>query len=165
MDAELDALVTELGSHLQARGWQLATAESCTGGGIACAVTAISGSSAWFDCGFVTYSNTAKIKLLGVSTATLRRVGAVSVECVQEMALGALAHSSAELSVAVSGIAGPGGGSAHKPVGTVVLAWALRGHGVKSASYRFDGARTEVRRSAVRVALHELIRIAVNGQL
>ncbi len=122
MDSELDPLARRLGECLAARGWMLATAESCTGGWIAAAVTAIGGSSAWFDRGFVTYSNDAKVDMLGVSPHTLATHGAVSEETVREMAAGALARSRAQLAVAVSGIAGPSGGTAAKSVGMVCLA-------------------------------------------
>ncbi|MDY0072812.1 MAG: nicotinamide-nucleotide amidohydrolase family protein [Thauera sp.] len=164
MNPELDCLASSLGEALLQRGWQLATAESCTGGWIACAVTTVAGSSAWFERGFVTYSNEAKQDLLGVRSITLEQAGAVSAACVEEMALGALAHSKAMLSVAVSGIAGPGGGSAHKPVGTVFLAWALRDGGVRSTACHFSGDRQQVRLAAVRTALDELIRIAAAGR-
>lgn len=116
-------VVAELAVHLQRRGWMLVCAESCTGGGVAAALTDLAGSSAWFDRGFVTYSNQAKQDMLGVSPETLAKFGAVSRETVTEMARGALLHSGAQLSVAISGIAGPGGGTPDKPVGTVWIAW------------------------------------------
>ena len=111
MDTELNALSVTVGEALTARGWMLTTAESCTGGWVAEAVTATSGSSAWFDRGFVTYSNSAKVDMLGVSPATLANEGAVSEATVAEMAQGALEHSAAQLAIAVSGVAGPGGGT------------------------------------------------------
>lgn len=127
MDAELAALSRRLGEALRACGWKLATAESCTGGWIAEAVTATAGSSDWFDRGFVTYSNDAKSEMLEVSPVTLVEHGAVSEATVREMVAGALAHSRADVAVAVSGIAGPTGGSAAKPVGTVCLGWGICG--------------------------------------
>ncbi len=149
-------IVTELAAHLRRRGWSIACAESCTGGGIAAALTDLAGSSAWFDRGFVTYSNQAKQEMLGVSAQTLTRHGAVSRETVLEMATGALLRSQVQLSVAVSGVAGPGGGTPDKPVGTVWLAWATQDSAV--ASHRvFSGDRTQVRRAAVDAALRGLL--------
>ncbi|ENO85004.1 CinA family protein [Thauera linaloolentis] len=164
MDTELGALSATAGAALAARGWMLATAESCTGGWIAEAVTATSGSSAWFDRGFVTYSNAAKTDMLGVATATLAAHGAVSEATVAEMAEGALARSAADIAVAVSGIAGPGGGTPAKPVGTVCLAWARRGDPVHACTLRFSGDRTAVRRQTVIHALRELIRLAATDR-
>jgi nicotinamide-nucleotide amidase len=132
------------------------TAESCTGGWIAKCVTDIAGSSAWLERGFVTYSNAAKQEMLGVASATLAVHGAVSEAVVAEMAAGALAHSHATVAVAVSGIAGPGGGTADKPVGTVCFAWALAGR-VEVATCRFAGDREQVRRDSVVHALAGLI--------
>lgn len=159
-DDGLQELSETLGERLRRRGWLLATAESCTGGWVAKAVTDVAGSSEWFDRGFVTYSNEAKRELVGVSAATLSAHGAVSEATVCEMARGALSHSRAELSVAVSGIAGPGGGSGEKPVGTVWLAWGRRGGEVHSEMRRFAGDRESVRRSAVACALEGLIELA-----
>ncbi len=159
-DPELDTLARRLGDTLAARGWRLATAESCTGGWIAAAVTAISGSSAWFDRGFVTYSNEAKTDMLGVAPHTLATHGAVSEATVREMAEGALARSLAELSVAVSGIAGPTGGSAAKPVGLVCLAWAMKGRPSRSETLHFTGDRQSIRRQTVLRALHVLVELA-----
>ncbi len=121
---DIEQLVQELARELGGRGMKLATAESCTGGGIAQALTELAGASDWFDRGFVTYSNQAKMEMLGVNATTLERQGAVSEATVLEMARGALARSPADLSVAVSGVAGPGGGSDDKPVGTVWIGWA-----------------------------------------
>jgi nicotinamide-nucleotide amidase len=149
-------MVLQLADHLRRRGWWLACAESCTGGGIAAALTDVAGSSAWFDRGFVTYSNQAKRDMLGVSAETLAQFGAVSRETVLEMATGALTHSTAQLSVAVSGIAGPGGGSVDKPVGTVWLAWASAGE-VVAVCEHFDGDRAAVRAAAVDAALRGLL--------
>jgi nicotinamide-nucleotide amidase len=148
-----------LAAALQRRGWWLATAESCTGGGIAAALTGQAGSSAWFDRGFVTYSNEAKQEMLGVSAETLRRFGAVSRETVIEMARGALAHSRAHLGVAVTGIAGPGGGTPDKPVGTVWIAWALPDR-ADAVCERFAGDRAAVRSATVDAALAGLLQRA-----
>jgi nicotinamide-nucleotide amidase len=124
--SELEKLAERLGQRLLERGECLAAAESCTGGWLAQSVTAIAGSSAWFDRGFVTYSNAAKIDMLGVPENTLNRHGAVSEAVARAMAQGALAHSRADWTVAITGIAGPGGGSPEKPVGTVCFAWASK---------------------------------------
>ena len=150
------ALVGELATQLQRRGWWLACAESCTGGGIAAALTDVAGSSAWFDRGFVTYSNQAKVEMLGVSAGTLERFGAVSCETVTEMAAGALEFSRAQLSVAVSGVAGPGGGTPGRPVGTVWLAWAGE-RGVETRREVFPGDRQAVRAAAIDCALTGLL--------
>src|SRR5690606_6844774 len=124
-DSALYSLAAELGGALADRGWQIATAESCTGGGIAAAITAVAGSSAWFEAGFVTYANRIKTQVLGVDGAILTAEGAVSRAVVEQMARGALTAAGADLAVAVTGIAGPDGGSPGKPVGTVWFAWAL----------------------------------------
>lgn len=147
----------ELGEVLAARGLILVTAESCTGGGIAMAVTEVAGSSAWFDRAFVTYSNQAKTEMLGVPAALIAEHGAVSEAVVKAMAQGAIQASRADLAVAVSGIAGPGGGSADKPVGTVWFAWMRRGGQARSACLRFAGERSAVRTQAITVALEGLI--------
>ena len=149
-------MVAELAAHLRRRGWWLACAESCTGGGIAAALTELAGSSAWFECGYVTYSNRAKQEMLGVSEQTLARHGAVSRETVLEMATGALLRSQVQLSVAVSGIAGPGGGTPEKPVGTVWFAWATREAAVADCRV-FSGDRAQVRGAAVDAALQGLL--------
>jgi nicotinamide-nucleotide amidase len=153
---ELHALAARLGRAAVARGIMLATAESCTGGLVAGAITAIAGSSAWFERGFVTYTNVSKIELLGVSAGTLERHGAVSVACAGEMAAGALRVSAAQWSVAVTGIAGPGGGSPGKPVGTVCFAWAGPA-GVATQQAHVDGDREAVRSASVAIALQGLI--------
>ncbi len=150
-------LAVRTGIALRTRGQTLAVAESCTGGWIAKAVTDVPGSSGWFDCGFVTYSNTAKSALLGVSEATLASHGAVSAETVAEMAAGVLERSLADVAIAVSGIAGPDGGAPDKPVGTVFLAWALR-YGASWTERRcFDGSRDEVRLQSVTAALQGVL--------
>jgi nicotinamide-nucleotide amidase len=158
-DDELLQLAHILGQKLHAKGWMLASAESCTGGWVAQVVTAIPGSSAWFDRGFVTYSNQAKQDMLGVNAATLEAHGAVSEETVKEMASGALTHSQAHISVALSGIAGPGGGSPKKPVGTVCIAWAMPDAAPLSTTCRLSGDREEVRSRAVAAALRGLIEL------
>lgn len=160
---ELKTLAEQVGAALKGRAWVLALAESCTGGGIAQAVTAVAGSSDWFDRGWVTYSNAAKVELLGVSPATLQRHGAVSEETAREMAAGALARSRAQVALAVTGIAGPGGGSPEKPVGTVCFAWAVRNGEAQSATLHFSGDRDQVRRESVRYALNQLIAMAGNA--
>lgn len=144
---------TELGALLAARGLRIATAESCTGGLVAAAITATAGSSGWFDAGFVCYSNAMKATLLGVHGDVLSVHGAVSEATARAMAEGALARSGADLAVAVTGIAGPGGAVPGKPVGTVCFAWARRGAAVESTTRRFAGDRVEVRRLAVLAAL------------
>jgi nicotinamide-nucleotide amidase len=156
VDSGLAALAERVGAVLKERSWMLATAESCTGGWIAEALTSISGSSEWFDRGFVTYSNAAKEEMLGVSRDTLDRHGAVSEQTVREMAQGALRHSRAQMSLAVSGIAGPTGGTPEKPVGSVWLAWAAES-GVITRYARFAGDREAVRRQAVTTALQGVL--------
>ncbi len=153
MDKELYSLAEQVGLALLARGWMLTAAESCTGGWIGQAITSVPGSSKWFDRGFVTYSNDAKQAMLGVSGETLSRHGAVSESVVVEMAQGALERSKAMISVAVSGVAGPDGGSADKPVGTVWIGWALRDGGCRAQRYQFGGDRDSVRRESVIRAL------------
>jgi nicotinamide-nucleotide amidase len=155
----LTTLATLVGKSLLSKGASLAAAESCTGGGIAEAVTRISGSSAWFDRGFVTYSNAAKTEMLGVSVAILAQFGAVSEETARAMASGALAHSQATLALSVTGIAGPTGGTAEKPVGTVCFGWAERGGQTASETRHFDGDRDTVRRQTVIHALQGLLRL------
>jgi nicotinamide-nucleotide amidase len=137
-------------------GWMLATAESCTGGLIAATCTDLAGSSEWFERGFVTYSNAAKTELLGVDAALISEHGAVSEAVVRAMAAGALTHSNAQVAVAVTGIAGPGGGSADKPVGTVWLGWAGPG-GVVTERCQFAGDRAAVRAATVQHALQRLL--------
>jgi nicotinamide-nucleotide amidase len=151
------ALAGALGRALRARGLCVAAAESCTGGLVAGAITDVAGSSGWFDRGFVTYSNDAKIEMLGVQPATLAVHGAVSEATAAEMAAGALARSPADLAVAVTGIAGPDGGTPAKPVGTVCFAWARRGSAVATATQRFAGDRAAVRTATVRAALQGLL--------
>jgi len=153
-------LATDLGAALAQRRWTVAAAESCTGGLVAGAITDIAGSSGWFDRGFVTYSNEAKIELLGVRDATLARFGAVSEETAREMLAGALARSRADLAVAVTGIAGPGGGTKEKPVGLVWLARGVRGAPADAVAHRFPGDRAAVREASVSAALSGLLQRA-----
>jgi nicotinamide-nucleotide amidase len=156
MDA-LTELASELGERLKARGLMLATAESCTGGWASQAVTAIAGSSDWFERGFVTYSNDAKRELLGVRAETLLRHGAVSEETAREMAQGALARSRAHLALAITGVAGPSGGTRDKPVGMVCFGWALKDGPVESTTRHFSGDRAAVRRQSVEAALRGVL--------
>ncbi len=166
------ALSAELGVLLgSAKRW-ISVAESCTGGGLAAAITEVAGSSGWFECGFVTYSNAAKTRLLGVPESVFERFGAVSRACVLAMSAGVLANSSSHYSVAISGIAGPGGGSAEKPVGTVWIAWRFRadsstpgeGSDAWATRFQFDGDRAAVRQQAVVAALNGVIEHA-QGQV
>ncbi len=162
-DSEFTSLVAQLAKLCEARELQVVTAESCTGGWIAKVLTDRAGSSAWFERGFVTYSNTAKQDMLGVDAALLDDPGAVSREVAEAMARGALARADADLAVAVSGIAGPDGGSEDKPVGTVWFAWAC-GAELRSACECFEGDREAVRRATVKLALQGLVYSAGNGR-
>ena len=153
---ELTQLAQQVGAALRARGWMLATAESCTGGWVGEVVTSVSGSSHWYDRGFITYTNEAKQEMLGVSAQTLAEFGAVSEQTVREMAAGTLKHSRADITLAISGIAGPGGATPGKPVGTVCMAWAMRDGG-HSTTFHFQGDRAEVRRQAVATALRGVL--------
>lgn len=152
-------LAATAGQLLLARNESLTLAESCTGGGLACAITEIAGSSAWFERGFVTYSNAAKSELLGVPEITIERHGAVSEATARAMAEGALAHSPAHWAIAITGIAGPSGGSAEKPVGTVCFAWAGRDLGCQAQTRCFNGERSAVRAQSVAYALRGLIHL------
>jgi nicotinamide-nucleotide amidase len=147
-----------LAEKLQEKGLQLATAESCTGGLIAAACTALPGSSAWFERGFVTYTNAAKTELLGVDAALIEPNGAVSEKVARAMAFGAIRHSQAQVSVAVTGVAGPTGGSADKPVGTVWFGFSVGGL-LSSEVQRFDGDRAQVRAATVAHALTRLLQL------
>ena len=155
--AELDALARRLGERMLASRQMLVTAESCTGGWIAQAITGVAGSSAWFDCGVVAYSYEAKQALLGVHPQTLETHGAVSRECVTEMVSGALANLGGTVAVAVTGIAGPGGGSEDKPVGSVWIGWKRRGGYAKAELFHFGGDREAVRRKTVAKAFEGLL--------
>ena len=152
-------LAQVLGDKLSKAGLVAATAESCTGGGVAYAITEISGSSQWFDRGFVTYSNEAKIQMLGVEALVIKAFGAVSEQVVEAMAIGAVAHSDADIAVAISGIAGPEGGSVEKPVGTVCISWYNAHSACKTETYLFIGDRSDVRTQAIRLALLGLIEV------
>jgi len=156
--ARLLALAQRLGALLQQRRLVLVAAESCTAGGVAYAITQVPGSSAWFDRGVIAYSNEAKQRMLGVPAAYLRDFGAVSEPVARAMALGVLQQSAAQVAIAVTGIAGPDGGTAEKPVGTVCFAWALRrdsgaAHWVRTTTRHFDGDRAAVRTQAIGAAL------------
>ena len=158
-DEELHQLARELGDKLLARGWMLATAESCTGGWVGQLLTSLPGSSHWYERGFITYANDAKIEMLDVPAELIANHGAVSEETASAMAAGALAHSHAQAALAISGIAGPGGGTPHKPVGLVCYGWALADGTVLSSTCRLDGDREEIRSRAVAAALRGLIEL------
>jgi nicotinamide-nucleotide amidase len=159
----MKALAEKLGARLKARGAMLVTAESCTGGWVAEAVTAIGGSSEWFERGFVTYSNAAKVEMLGVRAETLARHGAVSEETAREMAAGALNNSRGSVALAITGVAGPTGGSPAKPVGTVCFAWALQGRPASAETRHFAGDRESVRRQSVEHALARVLELLDAG--
>ena len=163
MNHDLGALARAAIDALRARGWFAATAESCTGGGIAQALTAIAGSSEVVDRGFVTYSNAAKTEMLGVPAALIEAQGAVSEAVAAAMARGALAASRAQVAVAVTGIAGPGGGSPAKPVGTVCFAWAAADGRLEVETRRLPGDRAAVREASVAIGLAGLARLAAAG--
>jgi len=158
--ADIQFIISDLANALNKRQWFLSTIESCTGGWLAKSCTDLAGSSTWFDCGFVTYSNESKQKLVNVNKKTLETYGAVSKQTSIEMAQGALAKSSADISVAITGIAGPDGGTIDKPVGTVWFAWAMKNQGVKTQKYQFEGDREHVRLQAVITALQGIIKNA-----
>ena len=159
---ELENLAQELGTALLARGEYLTAAESCTGGWLAQSVTANAGSSAWFDRGFVTYSNAAKVEMLGVPEATLANHGAVSEPTARAMVQGALAHSHADWAVAITGVAGPTGGSREKPVGTVCFAWAGKDGQLITTAACFKGNREQIRAQSVDLALTGLLEHAAH---
>jgi nicotinamide-nucleotide amidase len=162
MADRLYELAVEVGAAFKARGIVLATAESCTGGWIGEAVTAVPGSSEWYDRGFITYTNAAKEEMLGVAAGTLEKFGAVSEQSVKAMVAGALANSHAHVAVAVSGVAGPSGGTPAKPVGTVCIAWGRNGSEPYAETQLFAGDRAAVRRQSVERALEGVL-ILVNG--
>lgn len=149
----MDILAAQVGGLLKAHGMMLVTAESCTGGGVAQAITDVAGSSAWFERGFVAYANDAKREMLGVSRETLMQHGAVSEAVVREMVAGALQQSHAQVALAVSGIAGPDGGTPEKPVGTVWFAWGIKHGAIHAQRHQIGGGRAEVRAHAVHIAL------------
>jgi nicotinamide-nucleotide amidase len=161
-DAGLVVHAEVVAALLISRGYSIVTAESCTGGWIAKVLTDIPGSSNWFECGVVAYSYEAKEALLGVQPQTLERTGAVSQETVVEMVSGALARYGASVAVAVTGVAGPGGGTPDKPVGTVWIGWKRRGGYARAELFRFDGDREAVRRQTVGAALEGVRRILTN---
>lgn len=152
----IDPLVLQAADLLQQKRWMLATAESCTGGMIAAACTDLAGSSMWFERGFVTYSNEAKAEMLGVDASLIAAQGAVSQAVAEAMAAGAVTRSRAQVSVAVTGVAGPGGGTPDKPVGTVWFGWSVGGQ-IRSERRQFDGDRAEVRAATVQHALQTLV--------
>lgn len=154
---QLVALGKTLGHALAAHDNKLTLAESCTGGLVASLMTETPGSSAWFDCGFVTYSNASKMQLLGVAEDTLMQFGAVSEATAKAMALGALQHSQADIAGSITGIAGPDGGSAEKPVGTVCFAWASRSGNCTTTTAQFDGSRQQIRQQAAETLMTALI--------
>ncbi len=156
---ELESLSAELGALLIEKNYFFTTAESCTGGWVGQSLTSVPGSSSWYGCGFITYSNIAKHQILDVSMDTLNSHGAVSQEVVEEMVDGALKKSRANLGVAISGIAGPGGGTKERPVGTVCLAWKLNDLPTLSVTELFEGSRQEVRFKSVSKALKEAINL------
>ena len=153
MDNELLALARQLGELLTTRQEKIATAESCTGGGIAYIITEIPGSSLWFDRGFVTYSNPAKIQMLAVNIQTLKNYGAVSEQTALEMVTGALNNSDADYAVAVTGITGPEGGTDEKPVGTVYIAWGKKNKQAKVSKQSFSGTREKIRAQTIKMSL------------
>ena len=159
VDAELEQLSKQVSVALVKANAVLATAESCTGGWVAEAITAVAGCSDWFDRGFVSYSNAAKRDMLSVSAATLKEYGAVSEETAREMALGALKHSKAQVALAITGIAGPTGGSPDKPVGTVCFGWARGTSALRSEIHLFKGDRERVRRQSVIISLRGVLRL------
>lgn len=151
-------LATKLGQQLLRHGLRCAVAESCTGGSLAAAITDIPGSSQWFDCGFITYSNESKQQLLGVSPNVITSEGAVSEAVVRAMAEGVLTHSRADVSVSISGVAGPDGGSEEKPVGTVWIAWASNAQPTAVQCFLFSGDRFAIRAQAVQASLEGLMK-------
>jgi nicotinamide-nucleotide amidase len=155
----MDILATQVGALLKSHGLMLATAESCTGGGVAQAITEVAGSSAWFERGFVTYSNLSKQQMLGVREMTLKQHGAVSEMTVREMVAGALQHSAAQVALAVSGVAGPGGGTVEKPVGTVWFAWGIQGKPCIAELHHLSGNRAEIRSQAVHISLQGVVNL------
>jgi nicotinamide-nucleotide amidase len=152
-------LAAQVGELLKSHGLILATAESCTGGGVAQAITEVAGSSAWFERGFITYSNLSKQQMLGVREATIKQHGAVSEMAVREMVAGALQYSAAQIALSVSGIAGPDGGSVDKPVGTVWFAWGIKQGETHAQRYQLGGNRAEVRVQAVCISLQGVLNL------
>lgn len=157
MTTQMEQLASDLGNHLKKQNWKLALAESCTAGGIAYYVTSISGSSDWFDRGFVTYSNTSKEEMLGVTSITLNVFGSVSEQIAREMAEGTLTRSQAHVALSITGIAGPSGGTRDKPVGTVWIACSSHHRETQSFVDIFSGTRQEIREQFITMALQKLI--------
>lgn len=155
----MENISAQVGAALKAHGMMLTTAESCTGGGVAQAITEVAGCSAWFERGFVTYSNLSKQQMLGVSEATLKQYGAVSEAVVREMVAGALANSASNIALSVSGIAGPDGGTTEKPVGTVWFAWGIKQGVTIAQRHLLKGNRAEVRAQAVNIALQGVLNL------
>ena len=155
----MDILAAQVGTALKAHGMMLATAESCTGGAVAMAITDVAGSSAWFERGFITYANEAKQEMLGVAQETMICHGAVSEAVVREMVAGALHRSHAQVALAVSGIAGPAGGTPEKPVGTVWFAWGSKGGQCLAQRHQLTGNRAEIRAQSVRIALQGVVNL------
>jgi nicotinamide-nucleotide amidase len=153
----MEDLASAVGEALKQRGLHLVTAESCTGGGLACAVTDVAGSSAWFERGFITYSDESKLYILKLRPDTLRHFGSVSEPAVREMTWGALHQSPAQIAVAISGIAGPDGGKSYRPVGTVWFAWEMRHGQCISKLHQLTGNRAEIREQAVNIALQGIL--------
>ncbi len=164
-NTEIVDLAKQLGERLAEKSMKISTAESCTGGAIAMAITEISGSSEWFECGFVTYSNQSKMQMLGVNPEFLQQYGAVSEQVAIEMVAGALQNSAADLAVAVTGIAGPGGGTEDKPVGTVYIAWGFKQQGIRCKKHVFLGNRATIRKKTIISALKSCLNQAeVSGR-
>lgn len=159
MTDSIESLADAIGKKLQQHGWKLATAESCTAGGVAYALTSVSGSSDWFDCGFITYSNDAKQAILAVSSETLLSFGAVSEQTAREMAEGALKNSRAHASIAITGVAGPTGGTPDKPVGTVWFAFAGKHLETSTRVYMLKGTRADIREQSIRIALETFLNV------
>jgi len=161
-EQDLNKLVEILSPALIKRGWKIATVESCTGGRVAALFTEFSGSSNWFDRGFVTYSNRSKVEMVGVDSGTLERFGAVSEQVASEMAQGGVAHSDAQCALSITGVAGPDGGSESKPVGMVCFAWAgFNGKSQSKVKY-FKGDRQAVRAQSALFAIREAVRLLVS---
>lgn len=165
MEKALNNLAEQLGRLLQARGLTLSLAESCTGGLCAEIITRVAGSSAWFECAVVSYSNASKVSALKVSSDTLDRLGAVSEQTAMEMANGVMSLSSSHLSAAVTGIAGPAGGSPAKPVGTVCFAWLGKNQAPRSTTAHFNGSRQEIRQQSAKTLIEGLIALTLSLDL
>ncbi len=164
-DSEIDILVPKLAEILISKNLKLSTAESCTGGGIACVLTETAGSSAWYDSSIVSYSNHSKVKLLGISEKTLEKYGAVSQQVAESMVSAILQLSGVDVALSVTGIAGPSGGTEEKPVGTVWISWKLADEKPLSQCFQFSGTRSEVRSLTVQKALMGLQRLLTYGNI